>query len=108
MRLVGTLQPLRPNDVPQDSFETEALARAMTGQDFTGVQKVEGKWFDPRSVALSNFHVACAMCHTNFGPLNDKQWVGALMLRVPEPTVTRTETTRSSGVPEDIGPSAGK
>jgi hypothetical protein len=83
MRLIGTLQPLRPNDVPQDSFETAALARAMTGQDSTDVQKVEGKWFYRRSVALSNFHVACAICHTNFGPVNDKQWVGALMLRVP-------------------------
>src|SRR5262245_10239779 len=29
MRLVGVLQPLRPNDVPQDPFESTALARAM-------------------------------------------------------------------------------
>ena len=83
MRLVGVLQPIRTNDVPQDSFETAALARAMQGQETTDVQKVEGKWYFRRSVALSNFHTACAMCHTNFGPVNPTQWVGALMLRVP-------------------------
>lgn len=83
MRLVGVLHPLRPNDVPQDPFETAALARAMTGQNFTDVQKVRGKWYYRRSTALSNFHVACSMCHTNFGPVNANQWVGALMLRVP-------------------------
>jgi hypothetical protein len=83
MRLVGVLQPLRANDVPQDSFEKTALDRAMTGENYTDVQKVDGKWFYRRSVALSNFHVACAMCHANFGPVNSTQWVGALMLRVP-------------------------
>ena len=83
MRLVGVLQPLRGNDVPQDSFETAALARATTGANYTDVQKVDGKWYFRRSVALSNFHAACAMCHTNFGPVNSSQWVGALMLRVP-------------------------
>ena len=35
MRLVGVLQPLRANDVPQDSFETTALARAMHGENYT-------------------------------------------------------------------------
>jgi hypothetical protein len=83
MRLVGVLQPLRANDVPQDSFEMTALARAMQGQNYTEVQKTQGKWYYRRSVALSNFHPACAMCHTNFGPVNPTQWVGALMLRVP-------------------------
>ena len=43
MRLVGVLQPLRAKDVPQDSFETTALTRAMTGASYTDVQKVEGK-----------------------------------------------------------------
>ena len=85
MRLVGELQPLRDNDVPQDSFEVTALERAMQGQSFSDVQKVDGKWFYRRSVALSNFHPACAMCHTNFGPVDTTQWVGALMLRVPFP-----------------------
>lgn len=83
MRLVGTLQPLRSNDFPQDSFETTALARAMQGDNYTDVQKDQGKWYYRRSVALSNFHPACSMCHTNFGPVNASQWVGALMLRVP-------------------------
>jgi hypothetical protein len=32
MRLVGVLQPLRSNDVPQDSFETAALESAMHGE----------------------------------------------------------------------------
>ena len=83
MRLVGELQPLRENDVPQDSFEQTALARAMQGADTTALQKVEGKWFYRRSVAISNFHPACSMCHANFGSVNPSQWVGALMLRVP-------------------------
>ncbi len=83
MRLVGVLQPLRANDAPQDSFEEAALARAMQGQPYTDVQKAQGKWYYRRSVALSNFSPACSMCHTNFGPVNASQWVGALMLRVP-------------------------
>ena len=83
MRLVGVQQPLRANDVPQDSFENTALNRAMLGEAHTDVQKVQGKWYYRRSVPLSNFHVACAMCHSNFGPVNTSQWVGALMLRVP-------------------------
>jgi hypothetical protein len=83
MRLVGVLQPLRANDVPQDSFEMTALARALQGENYTELQKSQGKWYYRRSVALSNFHPACAMCHTNFGPVNPAQWVGALMLRVP-------------------------
>jgi hypothetical protein len=83
MRLVGTQQPLRPNDVPQDAFESLALARAMNGQDYTEVSQDQGKWYYRRSIALSNFHPACGLCHTNFGPVNNQQWVGALMLRVP-------------------------
>jgi hypothetical protein len=83
MRLVGELQPLRSNDVPQDSFEEVALERAMRGENFTAVQKVSGKWFYRRSLALTNFDPACSMCHANFGPVNTAQWVGALMLRVP-------------------------
>ena len=83
MRLVGMQQPLRENDLPQDPFETAALERALRGENFTAVEKVEGKWAYRRSVALSNFHSACSMCHTNFGPVNAGQWVGALMLRVP-------------------------
>ena len=83
MRLVGVLQPLRQNDVPQDAFEATALARAMQGQNYADTEKVQGKWYYRRSVAVSNFHPACRMCHSNFGPVNDTEWVGALMLRVP-------------------------
>lgn len=83
MRLVGELEPLRSNDVPDDSFEAGALDRAMQGENYTAVEKVHGKWLYRRSVALSNFHPACAMCHANFGPVDNTQWVGALMLRVP-------------------------
>lgn len=83
MRLVGVLNPLRINDVPQDYFEGLALYRAMQGQNHTDVDRVDGKWYYRRSVALSNFHPACGMCHTNFGPVNATQFVGALMLRVP-------------------------
>ncbi len=83
MRLVGTNQPLRSNDVPQDMFESTALGLALQGQPYSAVEKDQGKWYLRRSVPLSNFHTACAMCHTNFGPVNTSQWVGALMLRVP-------------------------
>ena len=84
MRLVGTLDPLGANDAPQDPFEQAALANAMQGQPTVSVQeKDQGKWYYRRSVPLSNFHPACAMCHANFGTVNATQWVGALMLRVP-------------------------
>ena len=83
MRLVGELEPLRDNDVPQDQFELTALGRAQQGQSYTAVEKVEGKWVYRRSIALSNFDPACGMCHANFGPVDPAQWVGALMLSVP-------------------------
>ena len=83
MRLVGEQEPIRDNDVPQDPFEVIALERAMQGQAYTAVEKIEGKWAYRRSVPLSNFHTACSMCHTNFGPVDTSQWVGALMLNVP-------------------------
>ena len=84
MRLVGTRQPLRDNDVPQDTFEATALANALQGQATTDVQKVEGEWVYRRSIPLSNFHAACSMCHKNFPAVVDPtDWVGALMLKVP-------------------------
>jgi hypothetical protein len=83
MRLVGTLDPLSANDLPQDPFEQSALASALQGQPSVSVQKDQGKWYYRRSVPLSNFSPACVMCHANFGPPNATQWVGALMLRVP-------------------------
>ena len=82
-RLVGTQSPLSDNDLPMDSFEDAALARALTGQGFVSVERVRGKWFYRRSIPLSNFHPSCSLCHTNFGPVNATQWVGALALKVP-------------------------
>jgi len=83
MRLVGTLQPVRGNDYPEDEFEREALAQAMTGTAFAKVDRVEGQWYYRRSIPLSNFVPQCAMCHANFTALSSTTWVGALMLRVP-------------------------
>jgi len=77
------LHSLRSNDVPQDPFEATALDHAMQGESFSAVEKVQGSWVYRRSVALSNFHPACAMCHENFGPVDTSRWVGALILRVP-------------------------
>src|SRR3954469_9402182 len=52
MRLVGTLDPLRENDRPRDSFERAALALALTGQASTDVRRDNGKWFLRRSIPL--------------------------------------------------------
>jgi hypothetical protein len=84
MRLVGTVAPLRKNDLPSDKFEIQANNLAVTtGEAYTAVQRVNGTWYYRRSVPLSNFRAECALCHANFppGPTADK--VGALMLRVP-------------------------
>jgi hypothetical protein len=83
MRLVGSLQPLRANDLPQDGFERTALNMALQGQAYTQVEKAQGKYYYRRSIPVSNFDPSCAMCHPNFGPVNASQFVGALMLRVP-------------------------
>lgn len=92
MRLLGRFSPLLGgyNDLPSDSFEQRALARALQGENITSVERVDGRWFYRRSLALSNsFHQACVLCHTNFTPEffqrtnNPGQWVGALTLRVP-------------------------
>jgi hypothetical protein len=92
MRLIGLFPPLLGgvNDLPDDLFERRSLALALKGQATTSVERVDGRWYYRRSVALSNaFHQACALCHTNFTPEffqranNPGQWVGALILRVP-------------------------
>ena len=92
MRLVGTFAPLLggDNDRPSDSFERTALNRALTGQAYTAVQKVNDTWSYRRSVPLSNtFHQACVLCHTNFTAEfftrthNPGQWVGTLLVTVP-------------------------
>ena len=92
MRLIGTFAPLLGgrNDRPSGSFERTALARALTGQPHTAVQRENDTWFYRRSVPLSNtFHVNCVLCHTNFTNEfftrinNPGQWAGALVLSVP-------------------------
>jgi hypothetical protein len=92
MRLVGAFPPLLggSNDRPGDNFERTALGRALTGQAFTAVQKVNDTWFYRRSVPLSNtFHQACVLCHANFtadffnNTKNPGQWVGALVVKIP-------------------------
>ncbi|HZR23360.1 MAG TPA: hypothetical protein VFA59_07230 [Vicinamibacterales bacterium] len=83
MRLVGTFNPLEADNVPQDNFESAALASALTGQPYTNVERVSGTWYYRRSIPLSNFVPQCAMCHANFASLASTEWVGALMLKVP-------------------------
>lgn len=92
MRLLGAIAPLLggANDLPTDSFELRALARARQGESITSVERMDGRWFYRRSFALSNtFHPACVQCHTNFTPQffqqtnNPDQWVGTLAVRIP-------------------------
>lgn len=83
-RLVGTADPLRENDRPQDRFERQALRLALDGgQAFTNVERDNGSWFYRRSIPLSVFRTECALCHANFAGLGASDWVGALMLKVP-------------------------
>lgn len=86
MRLVGTSDPLLggDNNLPRDDFEESALELALQGQGHREVERVNGRWYLRRSVALNNsFHSACVQCHTNFPPNRGNLWVGALMQRVP-------------------------
>jgi hypothetical protein len=90
MRLIGAFGPLLggANDSPSDPFERNALNRALTGNAYTSVQRVNDRWVYRRSVPLSNtMHQACVQCHTNFTSdlfeNNPGQWVGALVLSVP-------------------------
>ena len=85
MRLVGTLDPLSENNHPGDSFETAALEQAMLGNNYALVERVRGKWYSRKSIALStNFSTACVHCHANFANVQNP-WVGALMVRSPIP-----------------------
>jgi hypothetical protein len=92
IRLVGAFHPLQggANNRPSDRFEKTALGRALNGESYTAVQKVNDTWYYRRSVPLSNtLHQACVLCHTNFTPEffnstnNPGQWVGTLVLGVP-------------------------
>jgi hypothetical protein len=90
IRLIGNLSPLDPGNVPRDSFEGTALFNAvnLNGTPFEAIERSQDEdnnWFYRRSIPLSNFHPACVICHTNFGPQNPSEWVGALTLRVPIP-----------------------
>ena len=90
IRLIGNLSPLDPDNVPRDSFERTALFNAvnLNGTPFEAIeqsQDEDNNRFYRRSIPLSNFHPACVICHTNFGPQNASEWVGALTLRVPIP-----------------------
>ena len=82
-RLVGQEQPLSKNDLPMDIFEREALEKALKGQPFETVEKVKGKFFYRRSIPLSNFDPSCAICHSNFGSVDPKDYVGLLALKIP-------------------------
>jgi hypothetical protein len=92
MRLIGIFSPLLGglNDLPSDSFERKALAKALQGDENTSVERVGDRWYYRTSVPLSNkFHTSCMLCHTNFTEQffnqtnSPGQWVGALTLRVP-------------------------
>ena len=92
MRLIGAFGPLQggANDRPGDRFETTALKRALDGEAYAAVQKINDTWYYRRSVPLSNtLHQNCVLCHTNFTAdffnrtNNQGEWVGALVLGVP-------------------------
>jgi hypothetical protein len=90
IRLIGNLSPLDHGNIPRDNFETAALFNAvkLNGTPFEAVEQSQDEnnnWFYRRSIPLSNFHPACVVCHSNFGPENPNEWVGALTLRVPIP-----------------------
>ena len=82
MRLVGTFVPFDVANNPQDDFETKALDKALVGKGVQKLRREDGQFFLRTSIPLSNFHQNCVLCHSNFGPQDATQWVGALMLKV--------------------------
>jgi len=81
MRLVGDVQPLRSNDRPRDDFERDALAAAKLGNNFSRTERVNGRWWVRKSLAVSTgFSTSCVFCHANFASVTNP-WVGALMVR---------------------------
>ncbi len=85
MRLVGDVKPLQKNNKPADKFEKDALAAAKLGQNFERIEKVQGKWWVRKSIAVATtFSPSCVHCHSNFGSLSNP-WVGALMVRAQVP-----------------------
>jgi hypothetical protein len=92
IRLIGAFGPLQggANNRPDDRFETTALRKALEGDPYASVQKINDTWYYRRSVPLNNkMHQACVLCHTNFTAEffdrtnNPDQMVGALVLGVP-------------------------
>lgn len=81
MRLVGDVGPLQNSNRPQDSFERDALAAAKLGQNFSRTEKIRGRYWVRKSLAVSTeFSTSCVHCHANFVGLANP-WVGALMVR---------------------------
>ncbi len=81
MRLVGDVDPLQNSNRPQDKFERDALAAAKLGNNLARTEKVQGKWWVRKSIAVSTeFSPSCVHCHANFEGLSNP-WVGALMVR---------------------------
>lgn len=82
MRLVGDVDPLQENNLPQDDFERVALAAAKTGANFSRTERTNGRWWVRKSIAVATtFSPSCVHCHANFEGL-ENPWVGALMVRV--------------------------
>jgi hypothetical protein len=81
MRLVGDVDPLQDSNFPRDDFERDALAAAKLGQNFSRTERVRGRWYVRKSIAVStDFSTSCVHCHANFDGLANP-WVGALMVR---------------------------
>ena len=81
MRLVGDVDPLQDNNFPRDDFEQDALAAAKTGANFSRTERVNGRWWVRKSIAVATtFSPSCVHCHPNFEGL-ENPWVGALMVR---------------------------
>lgn len=82
MRLVGDVDPLQHSNLPQDSFEHDALAQAKLGNNFARTERDHGRWYVRKSLAVSTaFSPSCVFCHENFEGLANP-WVGALMVKV--------------------------
>lgn len=81
MRLVGDVDPLQNSNRPKDDFERDALAAAKGGNNFARTEKVNGRWYVRKSIAVATtFSPSCVHCHANFEGLANP-WVGALMVR---------------------------
>ncbi len=81
MRLVGDVQPLQNSNRPRDDFERDALAAAKLGNNFSRTERVNGRWWVRKSIAVATtFSTSCVHCHSNFATVSNP-WVGALMVR---------------------------